>query len=168
VHAVLQTVDLATGEGLSATVSTQATAEGIADEADRIERLVESCRTSDAVREALASKRYWRELYVGTAIEGTVVEGFIDLLYETDEGLVIVDYKTDSVRDAAQVATAMERYRLQGAAYAIVLEAALGRPVAKCVFVFAEPKTEAVIADLEEAKAAVREAIRRRFTPAAG
>lgn len=166
VHAVLQTIDLGTGDGLAATVSTQATAEGIANEAGRIERLVESCRTSNAVREALASKRYWRELYVGAAIEDTVVEGFIDLLYETDEGLVIVDYKTDSVRDAAQVATAMKRYRLQGAAYAIVLEEALGRPVAKCIFVFAEPKTEVPIADLEEAKAAVREAIRQRFLPA--
>ncbi len=168
VHAVLQTIDLATGDGLKETARTQAVAEGIADEADHIARLVESCRASDAVRAALASGRLWRELYVGTAIEGTVVEGFIDLLYEDQDGLVIVDYKTDSVRDASQIATAMERYRLQGAAYAIVLEEALKRPVSKCVFVFAEPKTEVPIADLEAAKSAVRETIRRKFTPAGG
>jgi ATP-dependent helicase/nuclease subunit A len=168
VHAVLQTIDLATGAGLEETARTQAVAEGIADEADHISRLVESCRNSDAVRAALTSGRLWRELYVGTAIEGTVVEGFIDLLYESPEGYVIVDYKTDSVRDAAQIERAMERYRLQGAAYAIVLEAALGKPVSKCVFVFAEPKTEVEIADLEGAKAAVRETVRRKFAPTAG
>ncbi|MGE0599449.1 MAG: UvrD-helicase domain-containing protein [Dehalococcoidia bacterium] len=168
VHAVLQTIDLATGAGLRETARTQAVAEGIADEADHIARLVESCRTSDAVRAALAAGKLYRELYVGTDIEGTVIEGFIDLLYESPEGLVVVDYKTDSVRDSAQIAVAMERYRLQGAAYAIVLEEALKRPVAKCVFVFAEPRTEVAIDDLAGAKAAVRETIRGKFIPAGG
>ncbi|MGE3073333.1 MAG: UvrD-helicase domain-containing protein [Dehalococcoidia bacterium] len=168
VHAVLQTIDLASGAGLREISTTQAVAEGIADEADHIARLVESCRTSDAVKSALTSGKLYRELYVGTSFEGTVIEGFIDLLYESPEGLVVVDYKTDSVRGMSQIAIAMERYRLQGAAYAIVLEEALKRPVAKCVFVFAEPRTEVAIDDLEGAKAAVRETIRRKFIPAGG
>ena len=137
----------------------------MADEADRIARLVESCRTSPAVRQALTG-RHWRELYVGAPIEETLVEGFIDLLYETPAGLVVVDYKTDSVRSEAQVTEAMARYRLQGAAYAVVLEAALGRPVARCVFVFAEPHMERDVDNLQTAMVAVRAEIQRRLTPA--
>jgi ATP-dependent exoDNAse (exonuclease V) beta subunit len=161
VHAVLQTLDLATGEGLAEIARNQAVAEGIADEAPRIARLVENCRTSNAVREALAG-RHWRELYVGAPVEGALVEGFIDLLYESPEGLVVVDYKTDSVRSAAEVEQAMERYRLQGAAYAMVLEQALGRTVARCVFVFAEPKMEVEVAGLPSVMAEVRAEVRRR------
>ena len=41
------------------------------------------------------------------------LHGFIDLLFEEKEGLVIVDYKTDSV-DAKETQEAVERYRLQG------------------------------------------------------
>ena len=165
VHAVLQTLDLATGSGLAEIARTQAVAEGVADEADRIARLVESCRTSPAVRQALTG-RHWRELYVGAPIEETLVEGFIDLLYETPAGLVVVDYKTDSVRIEAQVTEAMARYRLQGAAYAVVLEAALGRPVTRCVFVFAEPHMERDVDNLQTAMVAVRAEIQRRLTPA--
>jgi len=168
VHAVLQTVDLATGAGLADTARSQAVAEGIADEESRIARLAENARTSAAVREAVASGRYWREVYVGAEVEGVLIEGFIDLLYETPDGLVIVDYKTDSARDNEAIDRAMERYRLQGASYAMVLERALGRPVARVVFVFTEPRQERRVDDLEGAKAAVREAVRVRLTPAGG
>ena len=168
VHAVLQTVDLTTGTGIAETARSQAVAEGIADQAARIARLAENARNSEAVHQALRSGRMWRELYVGAPIDGTLVEGFIDLLYEGPDGLVVVDYKTDSARDPEAIDRAMARYRLQGAAYALVLEQALGRPVAECVFVFTEPKQERVVDDLEGAKAAVVEEIRRRSATLAG
>ena len=155
VHAVMQTVDLRTGEGLQAIAESQALAEGIAGEAHRIARLAESARTSQAVQAAVASGKYWRELYVGVEIAGTLVEGFIDLLYETPEGLVVVDYKTDSVRDEADIDTAMERYRLQGAGYALALERALGRRVVRATFVFTEPRAERDVADLGTVKAEI-------------
>jgi ATP-dependent helicase/nuclease subunit A len=166
VHAVLQTIDLASGAGLAETANTQAVAEGIADEAARITRLAESARTSPTVQAAVASGKFWRELYVGASIDGVLVEGFIDLLYESADGLVLVDYKTDSARDPAAIDRAMERYRLQGAAYALVLEQALGRPVAGCVFVFSEPRTERAVTDMPAAMAEVRVQLAARFTPA--
>jgi ATP-dependent helicase/nuclease subunit A len=166
VHAVLQTIDLASGDGLAETANTQAVAEGIADEAARITRLAESARTSPTVQAAVASGKFWRELYVGASIDGVLVEGFIDLLYESVDGLVLVDYKTDSARDPVAIDRAMERYRLQGAAYALVLEQALGRPVAGCVFVFSEPRTERAVTDMPAAMAEVRVQLAARFTPA--
>ena len=50
----------------------------------------------DPVRRA-AYRQHWRETYVGTVVGDRVLEGFIDLVYENDDGLVIVGHKTDTV-----------------------------------------------------------------------
>ncbi|MCL4242899.1 MAG: PD-(D/E)XK nuclease family protein, partial [Dehalococcoidia bacterium] len=160
VHAVLQTIDLETGTGIADAARAQAVAEGIAGQAARVATLAENARLSEAVREAVASGRFWREVYVGTGVEGATVEGFIDLLFEGPNGLVVVDYKTDSARSTADIDRAMDRYRLQGAAYAVALEVALGRPVADVRFVFTEPRAERSIEDLPAAKERVRERVR--------
>jgi ATP-dependent exoDNAse (exonuclease V) beta subunit len=169
VHAVMQSIDLRTGGGLFEIAQSQAIAEGIPGREEDIEQLVENARNSYAVQAALHSGKYWRELYVGCEIDGMLVEGFIDLLYETPEGLVVVDYKTDSVRDESDIDRAMERYRLQGAAYALMIEQALGRHVAACTFVFTEPRTEREVGDLPGALAEVEMRIRTlSATPPAG
>ena len=162
VHAVLQSIDLATGEGLAGAAAAQAAAEGITDRASEVERLVQAALDSDAVRAAVASGRYWREVYVAAPVDGAVVEGFIDLLYETADGLVVVDYKTDRLPDDTDINTALGRYRLQGAAYALALAETLRRPVAACRFVFvASPQAaERDVANLESAVDEVRLLIR--------
>ena len=102
-------------------------------------------------------------MYVGAQVEGTRIEGFIDLLYETDDGLVVVDYKTDVVPGEAELDAAMERYRLPGAAYALSLQEALGRPVTRCVFIFVQASgaRERDIEDLPAAVEAAREKVRQ-------
>jgi hypothetical protein len=57
----------------------------------------------------------------------------------------------------------LARYRLQGAAYALVLQEALGRPIAGCRFVFAQATRdpESELPDLAAAMADVRAEIRR-------
>ena len=47
-------------------------------------------------------------------------------MYRTPDGLVVVDYKTDAWRDDADLDAKVARYRLQGASYALALEAATG------------------------------------------
>ena len=102
VHAVLQVVDLSTGAGLEAAVSTQCLAEGVLEYADVVTALVRSALASDVVQRA-AAREHWRESYVGTVQpDGTVLEGFVDLIYREDDGrLTIVDYKTDAIPAAA-------------------------------------------------------------------
>jgi ATP-dependent exoDNAse (exonuclease V) beta subunit len=158
VHSVLQTIDLATGEGLPETARAQAAAEGVANRASEIEQLARAALGSDVVRAAVASDRYWREVYVGVPIEGVLVEGFIDLLYETPDGYVVVDYKTDALPGDGAIDDAMQRYRPQGAAYALALSEALDRSATRCVFVFLTPGglVEREIADLPEAILDVR------------
>jgi ATP-dependent exoDNAse (exonuclease V) beta subunit len=162
VHATLQTVDLATGENLAAIASAQATAEGVEDRLGDIERLAAAALASQSVRAAVASTRFWRELYVAAPLGDTLVEGFIDLLYDSPDGLVVVDYKTDSVRTPAEVDAAVGRYRLQGATYAVALEHTLGRPVAAVRFVFTSgggPSAAAVERDVHDLAAAKAEVL---------
>lgn len=158
VHAVLQSVDLDDPDGLAAIAHAQSLAEGIPGREREIERLARSALAAPIVAEARASGRFWREVPVATPIGDVIVEGFVDLLIETPAGLVVVDWKTDSVPDDTAIDAAVERYTLQGAAYALVLEQVLGRPVVRCVFVFTRsPKAlEREVADLPAAVAEVR------------
>jgi ATP-dependent helicase/nuclease subunit A len=130
---------------------------------------VRAALNAPSVREAVGG-RYWREVYVAAPVDGMTVEGFIDLLYETGEGLVIVDYKTDAVPGEEELEAALARYRLQGAAYALALQEALGRPVAGCRFVFAQSSDdrERDLADLPAAIETVRAEIRRLSTAGEG
>ena len=138
VHAVLQTVDLATGDGADSLSVAQAAAEGVPALASDIERRVRQVLEAPSVKEAVVSGRYWREVFLAAPVEGRVLEGFIDLLYEDAAGeLVVVDYKTDGVQNEVDADEAVTRYRLQGAAYALAVSSSLGRPVSRCVFLFA-------------------------------
>ncbi len=55
-----------------------------------------------------------------------LVQGIIDLYFEEDDELVLVDYKTDSVKDAQQL---IDRYQTQMDLYARALAAATGKKV---------------------------------------
>ena len=74
----------------------------------------------------------------------------------TDDGLVVVDYKTDRIDGPAGLDAAAARYGPQVASYALALEAATGRPVRRCVLVFVGDGTavEVVLegAELDEAR----------------
>ncbi|MCH8008257.1 MAG: UvrD-helicase domain-containing protein [Chloroflexi bacterium] len=158
VHAVLQSIDMETRANLESAAKAQADAEGIAGRWQEIARMVEAALDSASLREAISGGRYWRELFVSAPIGNVSIEGFIDLLYETNDGLVVVDYKTDRAPGEQELEAALERYTPQGATYALAVEEALGRTVAKCVFVFVEPRRsrERHIEDLKGAMADVR------------
>jgi ATP-dependent exoDNAse (exonuclease V) beta subunit len=156
VHAVLQSIDLASGEGVDGAARAQAAAEGIPNRADAVARMVRAALSSATVRQAVGG-RYWRELYVAAPVDGKGVEGFVDLLYETPEGLVVVDYKTDAIPKDEVLDDALARYRLQGAAYALALEEALQRNVARCVFLFVQPR-DAVEREIEDLRQAIDDA----------
>ena len=154
VHAVLQSIDLATGEGTAERARAQAAAEGVPGREGEIERLCQVAVDSEIVKRAVASQRYWREVPVAVGTGNGSLHGFIDLLFEAEEGLVVVDYKTDAIAgDAAP--EAVQRYRLQGGAYAHALQELTGKPVAEVVFLYLQPSREQRLPDLAEA---IREA----------
>lgn len=138
VHGVLQTVDLASGAGLDESVAAQCVAEGLTNAADVVHALARSALSSDVVRHA-ATRPHWRETYAGTTQDdGTVLEGFIDLVYREDDGrYVVVDYKTDAV-PADAIDSRVAYYRPQMSAY-VALLAASGLTVSRSVMVFLTP-----------------------------
>ncbi len=64
--------------------------------------LARSALASGLVRRA-ADRPHWRKVYVGCPFGDGVLEGFVDLMYRDDDGLVVVDYKTDSWRADADL-----------------------------------------------------------------
>jgi len=159
VHAVLQTVDLAAPVDLDALVRVHAAAEGIPASAPEVARLARAACASEAVRRAAAG-RHWREVPLGAPVDGVLLEGFVDLLYELADGrLVVVDYKTDAVRGAG-VDARMERYVLQGGVYALLVAEAVRREVARIEFVFAAAGETRTVTDVAGAVAGVRAALR--------
>ena len=138
VHAALQTVDLRTGQGLNEASRAQATAEGIPERWEEVAGLVRAALDSEVVRTAVASQGFWREAPVAIPVGGGVLEGFIDLLYQDEDGLVVVDYKTDAV-SAEEVEQTAQRYRLQAGSYALAVERATGERVSQVILLFLRP-----------------------------
>ena len=151
VHAVLQVVDMKTGIGLEDIAKAQAAAEGVPGRADDIVRLVRRALDSPIVKRALDSGRWWRETPVAGPVGDGIVEGFIDLLFEEEDGFVIVDYKTDALGSEEEIERAMARYRLQGGGYALALSMATGANVKEVSFLFLEPSRAVTVEDLSRA-----------------
>lgn len=78
--------------------------------------------------------------------EQFVIQGIADCLFEEDGGLVIVDYKTDRVREPPEL---IRRYRQQLAIYRDTLGISLGMPVKECVL-YSFALDRAVTVPLEE------------------
>jgi ATP-dependent helicase/nuclease subunit A len=165
VHAVLQTTDLGGGGAdLAVIARAQAFAEGVPDRADEVRALAASVLAAPVVRDAAkAGWPCWRELPVGAVIDGVLLEGFVDLLVRTPDGLVVVDYKTDQAPDDAAIDAAAAHYAPQGSAYALALQEVLREEVVGCVFVFARSTTavERSITDLAGAVQSVRAQLQR-------
>ena len=140
VHSALAAVDLSTrtddaGRSAPEVARARAAAHGMSGHADAIVAMVGAALDSPTVTTGAAA-RHWRELFVAVPVGGGVLEGFVDLVLEEGEGLVVVDYKTDRTDGRAGVERAAARYRPQVACYALALQEATGRPVLRCVLVF--------------------------------
>jgi ATP-dependent helicase/nuclease subunit A len=131
--------------------------------ADLAVELARKFRASELGRRAEAATRIEREFDFLVALEGTLIEGRIDLWFEEGGELVIVDYKTDDV-DAAGAAERAGSYALQLQLYALALEKFTGRLPGRAVLAYLRPDITVPVplagADLEGAREAVRRFIR--------
>ena len=149
VHSVLQSIDLRSGSDIKSVADAQAVAEDIPQRAEEIAGLVQTTVESDIVRRAVSSKRFWREVPVAVPVGDGAIEGFIDLLFEEEDGLVIVDYKTDSI-EANQTEETMSQYELQAGSYGLAVQKATGLKVKEIVFLFLRPRSEAIVRNISE------------------
>jgi ATP-dependent exoDNAse (exonuclease V) beta subunit len=162
VHGVLQTIDLATGEGLEAAVAVQCQAEALPDRAEAVRELVLAALSSPSVVEA-ATCPHWREVFACAPVGDRLLEGYVDLLYRSGDGLVVVDHKTAATTEPAELDRRVLGYRLQGAAYALAVAQATGEPVVRVTFVFLTPggAIERHLTDLDAAMADVRRLVQQ-------
>ena len=79
------------------------------------------------------------QLYPDAEGEQMLLQGVVDCCIEEDGALVIIDYKTDSVRTDEEVAARAEHYRGQLAAYAEALTRIFGKSVKEGVLFFLAP-----------------------------
>lgn len=139
VHAVLQAVDLSTGEGIDAAAKLHATAEGVGERTEEIADLARATLQVPVVQRAALSANVFREAYVGVPLEEnqTGLEGFIDLAFVDDNGhMVIVDFKTDRIAEDADLTAASTPYRTQLGAYAHAISKATGLRVSEAWLVY--------------------------------
>lgn len=157
VHAVLQVVDLAAPAQIARLVAQQCEVEAIPDRTMVVQRLVQSALESRAVQMA-ARFPHHKEVFVAAPLGERVIEGYVDLLIEIPDGLVVVDYKTDNVSSDSDVDAKLAIYELQAAAYAVALERAAGRSVVGCEFVFCRSTgaIERSVVELDRLKAQVK------------
>ena len=157
VHGVLQTIDLATGDGLDDAVAAQCQAEAVPDRADDVRRLVarrprlaRRCGPRPPRRTGARSTPARRSATGCSRATSTCSTAATD-------GLVVVDHKTSGTADPAELDRRVEGYRLQGAAYAVAVGRATGEPVVRVVFLFLTPQgaVERELADLDAAIAEV-------------
>jgi ATP-dependent helicase/nuclease subunit A len=142
VHALLEQIDLADADALPRAVAAVAAEHGMSARAGEMERVARNAMESPCVQRALRSRRLLREAPFGLAlppIDGggeRFAEGQMDVLFEEDGGLVVVDFKTDDVRPA-EVEPRAALYRGQALIYAHAAQAATGMPVREVVLLFA-------------------------------
>jgi ATP-dependent helicase/nuclease subunit A len=144
VHAAIQSLPLDPDEAtIEAFCRAQATAEAIPNREIEVRRLVTwVVRESDAWQRAASATRAIREAPFAVRQDGAVLEGFVDLLIETADGIELVDWKTDRV-PAEAVEERLRQYELQAGLYVHGVQEATGRPVTSVTYVFASAKVEA-------------------------
>ncbi len=157
VHGVLQYCDLATGADVDNLARSQCAAEGIIGLEVQVADLARSALTTPIVRSVVDGAEHWRELFVAAPIGDRVLEGYVDLLVRTGDGLVIVDYKTDQWSGPVQSAERIGRYRLQLAAYAAALSTVLDEAIVGGLLVRCSPTGGAEQIQIAEWSAALDE-----------
>jgi ATP-dependent helicase/nuclease subunit A len=166
VHGALAAVDLATGTDATGrpageVARARAAVQGVSAHAESIAAMVDAALASPTVASG-RNRRHWRELFVAVPVGDGVLEGFVDLVLDGDDGLTVVDYKTERTGGPSGLRRAADRYRPQVASYALALEEATGRPVLRCVLVFVgdgEPIEDVLEGDeLAQARVTARQA----------
>ncbi len=142
VHAAIQSLSLDADSGqVTAAAAAQAVAEAIPERADEVAALVTAALGSEAAGRARAARGALREVPFAFRHGDAIVEGFIDLVIPTADGVEIVDWKTDDVT-AGGVEERLAGYRVQAGLYARGLREATGLGVGRITYVFVRPGLE--------------------------
>ena len=122
-------------------------------------RLADVFRKGPIGRRLAQAARVEREFDFLLAIEELVIRGQVDLWFEQDGEICIVDYKTDGVT-AAEANQRAQDYALQLRLYAMAIEQVADRPPSRAWLHFLRPNT--VVRSTWRAKAGLSPSWARR------
>jgi len=136
VHRILEWVPLGEPERVRGMAEALAPSFGLDESAaDRAATAAERALALPVMQRARAATRVWRELPLWFPEGAELLEGVIDLVFEEDGALVLVDYKTDGI--AAEQALAQAAHHApQLQLYGRGLAQALGLPVRERLVLF--------------------------------
>jgi ATP-dependent helicase/nuclease subunit A len=134
-HGVMERLDLSGGNNLEGLCRIETLEYSIPGSAEKLEAMVRRCLDHPLMERVRKAKRLFREVPFSVSLEGKLVEGKIDLLFEEEGGWVIVDYKTDDVSGEA-LDQRFQSYRDQGLWYARAVREAAGCEVKEVAFFF--------------------------------
>ncbi len=77
--------------------------------------------------------------------EEVLLQGVVDCCIEDEDGLCIVDYKTDNVHSREEISQRTATYSSQLAAYAAALERIFKKPVKECALYFIRPGVSVIL-----------------------
>ena len=160
VHRTLELADAADPDGVTARATQAAREQGLAEgDGGVVAHLARVALGTPIMRAVAAGAPHWRELYVALPVGGRVLEGYIDLLVRTPDGLVVVDYKTDA--NPPPPGGPSPAHRIQLAAYAHALTAVTGEHVAGALAIYCrdEAAPERWVTDLAAAIGEVTSAL---------
>ena len=128
---------------------------------EELARLVRNTLVHPLLERARHADLVLRELPFMLNLDGILVEGIIDLIFREEQGLVLVDYKTDAVSGPA-LDDRFARYLGQGQVYALAAAEITGEPVREASFLFVRTQTVKQIEALDPArlKASLRALLR--------
>ncbi len=134
VHRALELVDL-TSPDIEAAVAVAVREAGTPQfRAQALQRL-HIALASPLLQEA-AGLQHWKEVPIVAEVQGRLVEGVVDLVVQRPQGLVVVDYKTDAVADAAALQAKTDHYAPQLRAYVAAVRAATSWRVLDALLLF--------------------------------
>ncbi len=134
-HRVLELLDLRDPREIEQTVASVCALAGLTGYEDEIVELVRACLASPVVERLRASTSSWSEVPYTVRVDIGYATGQIDLVFEEDGDLVVVDWKSDTVAPSG-VEAAAESHRPQGESYIRALKASTGLNVREVVWVF--------------------------------
>ncbi len=143
VHDIFRTIDFHHPEEIKTTARSLGKERGL-DEAT-IEKgiaLVKWGLNSPVVSRATRSPNLWKELPFVYRHGDDLVEGFIDLAFEENGKIVVVDFKTDTIENERELEEKTRLYAPQGIVYALSLESITQKKIKEVVFLFLSAKAE--------------------------
>ncbi len=121
-------------------------------------KLIRGAMKGGVLARAAAASRRWRETPFVFEMDESFIRGYIDLVFEENGKLIIVDFKTDDVK-AGKVKDTAAFYATQGGAYVMGLEAATGYEAHELVFAFLRPGVDVSLPVDDDLREGVRRVV---------